>query len=227
MSPRAERVGARRTRKRRDAGSVRLSERDLWLLALVGEQYAISLAQLAQLMRRSYGSACTLRDRWSNTGWVESRSLTTTGPAMLWLTREGVRVAQSPFRPWRPNPSLATHLEAVTSVRLLLERQLSLGEWHCERELAQGKTPGSQRRPHLPDGLLDTGSAQIAIEVELTSKGRSRLSEIFADVSQRYGQVWYFATPKLVPTLGELADAAPWQNVTVYPYPPRPGDLFA
>jgi hypothetical protein len=206
---------------------MRFSERDRWLLALVGEQYALSLGQLAQLIGRTDGNAGRLRDRWDKAGWVNSRQLTAPGPSMLWLTREGVRVAQSPYPRWQPNVSLATHIEAVTNVRLLLERQLRLGEWHCERELAQGIPPSSRTRPHLPDGLLDTGSEQIAVEVELTPKGRSRLTDIFAEVGERYSQVWYFAAPPLVGTLGALADAAPWQNITVHSYPPRRGDLFA
>ena len=53
------------------------------------------------------------------------------------------------------------------------------------------------------------------------------IHEIFAELGQRHSQVWYFAAPPLLHPLEALADAAPWQNITVHPYPPRPGDLFA
>ena len=216
----------RRQRKRPDVGSVRFSERDRWVLAFIGEQYAISVRQLAQLIERGELTGAWLRTRWRDAGWVESRMLTKYGPSMLWLTREGVRVAQSPYRRWRPNVSLATHIEAVTNVRLLLERQLRLGEWCCERELARSLASPKRGCPHLPDGLLETGSEQIAVEVELTPKGRGRLTEIFAEVGENYSQVWYFAAPSLVRILGALAAEAPRQNIIIHPYPPRPGDLF-
>jgi hypothetical protein len=205
---------------------VRFTERDRWLLAFVGEQYAISLDQLERLTGRSRFTAVKLRKRWTDAGWVEFRRLTASGPSLLWLDREGVRVAQSPYRLWRPNGALATHIEAVTNVRILLERQLHLGEWRCERELAHDAFSPRHTRPHLPDGLLDTGSGQIAVEVELTLKGRARLVEILAEVGPRYSQVWYFAAPSVLRTLAGLAQEARQKNVIVHPYPPRPGDLF-
>ena len=45
------------------------------------------------------------------------------------------------------------------------------------------------------------------------------------DVGIAYDQVWYFAAPRLLPVLRELADAAPYSNVTVRRYPPRSADF--
>jgi len=220
-------AGGRKRKPNRDLGSVRFTERDRWLLAFIGEQYAISLEQLEQLTERSRFTAVMMRKRWTNAGWVEFRRLTASGPSLLWLAREGVRVAQSPYQQWRPNGALAAHIEAVTNVRILLERQIQLGEWRCERELAHDAFLPMHRRPHLPDGLLDTGNGQIAVEVELTLKGRTRLAEILTDVAQRYTQVWYFAAPSVMRTLAGLAQEARKKNIVVHPYPAKPGDLFA
>jgi hypothetical protein len=214
-----------RRRKRSDSGSVCFSERDGRLLELVGEQYAVSVAQLARLIGRTDRTGRWLRDRWRQAGWIESRPLTRPGPSFLWLTPLGVRVAPSPYRTWRPNASMVGHIEAVTDVRILLEPELRLGDWICERSLAQHSTSRSQDRPHLPDGLLDTGDEQIAIEVELSLKSRSRLAAILEQLGQEYPQVWYFAAPPLRAALTELAAEAPWQNITVYSYPPRPSEL--
>src|SRR5258708_22755157 len=119
-------------KKRADWGSVRLAERDGQLLRLIGEQYAISVEQLARLIGRSHRTGRWLRDRWRQAGWVESRQLTVEGPSFLWLTGAGRRVARSPFRTWRPNAALASHIEAVTEVRLLLERQYRLRARVCD-----------------------------------------------------------------------------------------------
>jgi hypothetical protein len=213
-------VRGRLRKARADAGSVRLSERDGPALRLIGEQYAITVDQLARLIGRSHRTGRWLRDRWRKAGWVESRQLTADGPSFLWLTRAGSRLADSPFRTWRPNAALASHIEAVTEVRLLLE-QLRLGE----RSLARRLRSDTQTRVHLPDAVLERGRDRIAIEVELTLKSRTRLEALLLELGHSYDEVWYFAAASLLPTLRELAAALPWQNVAVHPYPPRAAAL--
>jgi hypothetical protein len=212
--------------QRADAGSVRLSERDERLLRLIGEQYAITVDQLARLIGRTPRTGRWLRDRWRLAGWVESRQLTAAGPSFLWLTRAGTRVAGSPFRTWRANAALASHIEAVTGVRLLLEPQLRPGEWVCERALAKSLCFGSPVRAHLPDAVIAAGDGRIAVEVELTLKSRARLEALLLELGRDYDRVCYFAAPSLVPRLRELAETLPWQNIAVHPYPPRAAALF-
>ena len=65
---------------------------------LIAEQYAISVDQLACLIGRSYRTARSLRDRWHRAGWISSRQLESDGPSFIWLSREGTRVAQTPYR---------------------------------------------------------------------------------------------------------------------------------
>jgi hypothetical protein len=218
-----------RQRRSRASGAFRgvlFSERDGRLLELVGEQYALSVDQLALLIGRTHRTGRWLRDRWRRAGWIESRPLAHGGPSYLWLTARGIQVAQSPYRTWRPNLSMLKHIEAVTEVRLLVDRELRLGDWICERALAQTSLPRSRCRPHLPDAVLEIGAERIAIEVELSLKSRPRLAAIFEQLGHEYERVWYFAPPPLRPALAELAAAAPWQNIAVYSYPPRPRELL-
>ena len=212
-------------RRRSDFGSVRMSERDAELLLLIGEQYAITVDQLARLIGRSARTGRWLRDRWRQAGWIESRQLAAGGPSFVWLTRHGSRIARSPYRTWEANPGFARHIEAVAEVRLLLDRQLRLGEWHSERLLAKTYGLRSETRLHLPDAVIVRNQAPIAIEVELSLKSRARLDEIVRDLGERYEQVWYFAAARLVPTLTEIASVARWQNVQVHHHPPRMAEL--
>ena len=202
-----------------------LSERDGPMLRLVGEQYAVTVEQLARMIGRTHHTARWVCGRWRRAGWIESRPLAHRGPSFLWLTTRGIRAADSPYRSWRPNVSLAAHIEAVTDTRLLLERNLRLGSWVCERELARRFPSRSRERSHLPDGLLVTDQSEIAVEVELSLKSRSRLDRIIDDLGRRYDQVWYFAPPPLQPVLKSLAAEASWRNVIVFGYPARPGEL--
>jgi hypothetical protein len=79
-------------------------------------------------------------------------------------------------------------------------------------------TPRSETRAYLGDAVFVTPQ-RIAIEVELTLKSRARLDAIVRDLGETYPQVWYFAAPKLIPTLEEIATVARWQNVRVHRYP--------
>lgn len=221
---RRQRSGERLRRQRSDYGSFRATERDSELLSLIGEQYAITLPQLARLIRRRLHTARALRDRWKRAGWIDSRPLAVDAPSFVWLTGRGRSLAQSPYRTWDANPGLALHIEAVTNVRLLLERELELGEWECERSLAQRFARDHGSRSHLPDGLLRSDQ-RIAVEVELTLKSRVRLQAIIDELSLAYDQVWYFAPERLQPILTELASAAPFGNVFVHHYPPLAAEV--
>jgi hypothetical protein len=214
-------------RRRCDYGSVKASERDSELLSLIGEQYALTLPQLARLIERSLHTARSLRDRWKRAGWVGSGQLSTMAPSFVWLTGRGAAGVESPFRVWQPNHGLALHIEAVTNVRLLLERELRLGEWECERQVAQRLAQPGGRRQHLPDAVLHRDGERIAIEVELTLKSRLRLAAIVEELSLTYEQVWYFAPERFHTALSELAAAAPYGNVTIHRYPPLATEVAA
>jgi hypothetical protein len=207
----------------RKAQRVLLTERDRRLLRLIGEQYALSVEQLARLT----SGAGSLRDRWSRAGWVGGGRLTYTLPWLMWLTADGAAIANSPYRTWEPKPAHAEHLDGITNVRLLLEHELGLGEWRCERELAQAAGPRSGGQFHVPDGLLDTGRDQVAIEVELSLKSRARLAAIVEELAIGHDRVWYFAREPVVRSLREVLRTSPWENVSVYPYPVGAGDLLA
>jgi hypothetical protein len=204
---------------------VRFSERDGELLGFVGEQFAVSVEQLAVLMGRSFRAGRWLRDRWLRAGWVESRQLVAGGPAFLWLTSQGKRVAVSPYRRWLPNPALITHIEAVTDTRLLLERRLRIGVWECERCLAKTAWAAEERQHHLPDGVLNTARGRVAVEVELTLKSRVRLGVIVSELAQRHPEVWYFASPRARGGVEAAVAETGWANVSVYRYPPHPTEL--
>jgi integrase len=87
---RAEERTARRAR-RSDYGSFRVSERDTELLYLVGEQYALTLPQLAHLIGRSPHTARALRDRWKRAGWIGSGKLAVQAPLDKRVTAHTLR----------------------------------------------------------------------------------------------------------------------------------------
>jgi hypothetical protein len=209
-------------RRRADFGSIKASTRDFELLGFIGEQYAVTLPQLAKLMGRRVETARSLRDRWKRAGWVESAQLAVAAPSFVWLTRTGAAFGSSPFRVWEPNHGLATHIQAVTDIRILLERDMRLGEWECERSVA--RTMALKRegrvRGHLPDGVLHGDIGRVAVEVELTLKSHIRLTEIINALIEEYDEVWYFVPERLERTLTEVKSIAPRQNIRIQRYQP-------
>jgi hypothetical protein len=170
-----------------------VSPRDFELLRWVGDQYAITLPQLALLMGRSEHAARWLRARWQRAGWVEGRQLLVGAPVFVWLTGAGIRLADSPYKPWRPNAGALAHVAAVSDVRLWLAGRRPEAEWVSERALLRER--GGQRRVHLPDALVRAEGQEVPVEVELTLKKRERLEAIVSGHLATYPAVWYFAAP--------------------------------
>ena len=180
--------------RRSDAGAVRCSARDLELLRVVGEQYAVTLPQLARMMGCSSHAARWLRSRWERAGWARGRALLVGAPVFVWLTRRGQSLAGIEYSVWRPNAGMLAHIAAVTDVRLHVLDGHPGAAWVCERELHRelAATPGSRQR-HRPDGLVVIDGREVAVEVELTLKRRPRIEQIMAELVARYGSVTYFA----------------------------------
>ena len=202
------RAGAGRARRQRsDAGAIRATARDLALLRFTGEQFAVTVPQLARLMGRSEHAARWLRSRWERAGWARGRALLVGEPVFVWLTRPGLRVAGLPFREWRENPGALAHIAAVKEVRLHVRDQRSEAAWVCERELARdARAELGGFGIHRPDALVLFGDRELAVEVELTQKRRRRAELIMREHLARYGEVVYFAAPAPLRMLTEIAD---------------------
>lgn len=193
--------------RRSDAGTVRCSARDLQLLRVVGEQYAVTLPQLGRMMGCSSHAARWLRSRWARAGWARGRALLVGEPVFVWLTRRGQRLASIDYAVWRPNAGMLAHIAAVTDVRLHVLDRHPGAVWVCERELHRelAAQPGTRQR-HRPDGLVVIDGREVAVEVELTLKRRARIEQIMAELVARYGSVTYFAAPAPRRTLQRLAN---------------------
>ncbi len=185
--------------RRRDAGTVKASGRDLELLRFIGEQYAVTLPQLARLMGRSCHAARWLRARWERAGWARGAAMLVGEPVFVWLTRRGQRAAGSDYSLWRPSPGALAHIAAVNEVRLYVTERHPDARWVCERELGRGG------RVHRPDALVVLEGREVPVEVELTHKRRARSERIMCELVAHYGQAAYFAAEGPRHTLEEIA----------------------
>jgi hypothetical protein len=216
----ASTAGAATRRRRSDAGVVRASARDLELLRFVGEQYAVTLPQLARLMGRSDHAARWLRARWQRAGWAQGRALLVGEPVFVWFTSRGLRAAGLEFKAWRPNPGALAHIAAVNEVRLYVAERHPDAVWVSERELARElKHELGGFGAHRPDAMVLIDGRELAVEVELTLKRRARAERIMRELVARYGAACYFAAPTPARMLESLAAQLGDARVQVRPLP--------
>jgi hypothetical protein len=187
-----ETLAARRTRPRESVGAAFLSDRELVALGWIGEQSAVR----TDVIRRLLGGGAPMSeraarhrvDRWQRAGLVERRRFLAGEPAVVWLTRPGLRLVGCAYRPAAPTVGLLAHLHAICLVRLGVEAAGG-HRWVSERALHRARVAPDA---HLPDGRFhSTGGVETAVEVELTRKAADRLRRIIDELTVDHDAVLY------------------------------------
>jgi hypothetical protein len=214
-------VTAARPARRADAGTVRLSQRDIDGLLLCGEHYGAPIDLLAAALRVQPDRVMAITARWRRAGYAATGRLGP-GPGWCWLTRDGMTTTGLRFPAVRPALGRLAHIRAVLAARLWLAAGpgWATGQawWHSERRL-RADQPAAGRRDHLPDAEIHWPSlpdspyaGQIwAVEVELTPKPLARTIRIMGGLlsPMRYAQVIYLTAPAAGPVVTRAAASLP------------------
>jgi len=211
-----------RPARRADAGTVRLSQRDIDGLLLAGEHYGAPFDLLALALRVQPDRLPAIVARWRRAGYAETGRLGP-GPGWCWLTRAGMTGTGLGFPATCPALGRLAHIRAVLAARLWLQASPAWAGgqpwWHSERRL-RADHPAAGRREHVPDAEIHWPSipgspyaGQVwAIEVELTPKPIARTTRIMTGLltPMRYAQVIYLTAPaaRLVVTRAAASFAA-------------------
>jgi hypothetical protein len=206
--------------RRADAGTVRLSDRDVAGLLLCGDMYGTPYDLLAGFLGVRPDRLRGIVARWRNAGYVQTGRLGP-GPAWCWLTRSGLTVTGQRYAPSRPALGRLAHIRAVLAVRLSLEDSAAYRDgrawWRSERRI-RAAAGGRVGISHVPDAevtwpdLPGSGYAGEcwAIEAELTPKPLARTTAIMHGLltrasdyqpgarpgtGPRYHRVIYLAAP--------------------------------
>ena len=198
--------------RRRDVGTIRLSQRDIDGLLLCGEHYAVPSDLLAQALSVSVDHLNAIARRWRRAGYLDTNRLGP-GPTWYWLTQKGMTATGLGFPATRPALARLPHIRAILAARLWLTTGPAWADgqawWHSERRLL-AEHP-KNRGGHVPDAEIHwpsiDGSAyagQIwAVEVELTPKQIERTTRIMTGLlaPARYATVVYLTAPAARPTV--------------------------
>jgi hypothetical protein len=220
-----------------------ITERDVMVVRWVGEQYAIPLDVLGELLVRlapadagtrasRFGeqkvgpASLASRDRTArrHANRLESMDLLqrfrlTSGP---WVapTRAGLRRVGLSWEPWDVSDWQLNHLEAVARLRLYLQARYPDAEWISERAI-RSRWAGSGARVRLADGGLSwpEGGA-TGVECELHVKRPERYQAVVADVDPHWSEVWWFTPLEHVGLLTiRLMEAGGGERHQVYELP--------
>ena len=213
----------KKRKTRSDKGQVRATERDLKIMTYIGEQYAISLNHLKQLLEIEKGKMLSestvqrLCVRWQSAGWIEKQKLLAYRPQWVWLTKYGLQEMGLDY-PYR-SPSLArlNHIYYANAVRLHIEEKHGDGvEWRSERLVNVERKV--DKKKHVVDGELMFRGEVIAIEVELSKKSKKRLFSILSELRRDYKYVWYFSADGCYKTVKEAIERIPNHRETFVLY---------
>ena len=137
--------------RRSDAGTVRVSGRDIDGLMLCGEMYGAPYDLLAACLNVQPDRLRGIAARWRAAGYAETGRLGP-GPAWCWLTRPGLAATGLRFAAGRPSLGRLAHLRAVLAARLALESspagQAGQPWWRSERRIRAADRRPRRRRPH-------------------------------------------------------------------------------
>lgn len=196
-----------------------LSARDRQLLRLIGEQYLVTLLQLAYLAGRSERTARWLRTRWQRAGLVNAGMLLVEEPTIVWLSRRGLACVDLPWKEVRPNYHTVASAAALVELRLAAAVAYPSAVWVPRRALSHRRP----LEPPLPDALLETPTASVAVVAKLRSLDRGELDERVAPIIDRHEH-----TLLVLPSVGQhVAEWADTQlgRVTAVGYSRDPGTV--
>jgi len=207
--------------RRSDAGSVRLSGRDVTGLLLCAEQYAVPYDMLATALGVQPARLRGIVARWRRAGYAATGTLGP-GPAWCWLTAAGMTACGLSYPARPPALSRLAHIRAVLAARLWLESGQAYQDgqawWRPERKL-RAALPSNAGAAHVADAeihwpSLDTSpyAGQVwAVEVELTPKPAARTARIMTGLLSRpgYAQVVYLAAGTARPVVLRAAGNLP------------------
>jgi hypothetical protein len=220
--------------RRADAGTVRLTGRDITGLMLCGDQYGAPADLLAAALGVRPDRLRGIVARWRHAGYAETGTLGP-GPAWCWLTPAGMKQTGLGYPATRPALGRLAHIRAVLAVRLWLAAgevyQEGRAWWRSERRI-RAAIGGRVGATHLPDAEIHWPSldrspyaGQVwAIEAELTPKPLARTVAIIRGLltrtsdygpdaagsrTARYAQIVYLAAPAAVPVVTRAIGTLP------------------
>lgn len=175
--------------------TVRLTKRDLDLLCWINRFGFVTARLVAQFLKVSLSVVYRRLAKLMRHHYLYHQSIYFGLAGVYRVTQLGVAVSKSPLSALRSIPQASYHHD-LSVVELSMELCTRFNaQFISERQLRhRAGSKGVGQRGHFCDGVLVCGEKRIAIEVELTKKGKRRREQIMQHYlkSFEYEAVWYF-----------------------------------
>jgi hypothetical protein len=195
---------------------VQLTKRDIEIIHFINEFGFCEMPQIEKRFAIKKPLSYRLLRRLIRAELVNHRRIFHLNYGIYYLTANGAKCTDLPpigtFSMGRYE-----HQCRVTDVYIRLRQQYPDTDWISERRLKHEKYyAGVGKSGHLSDGVLVfPDEKQVAIEVELSLKGKERIKRILKNYSTQFSikEVWYYCLPGMVSSLSILAAKMPFVKV--------------
>jgi hypothetical protein len=204
---------------RRLPATAGFSDRDLGLLAWMGEQYGARLDHVEALANVKKTTAVTLVGRLRKAGFVRTERIIVGHPTWSFPTAAGLAVSGLPYEVWTPTLNRLVHVGAIADVRVHVQAQRSDAQWICERQIQLELPKGLRGGRHIPDGVLILEGHPVAVEVELSPKKPELVEAVLNHHFERFDAILYYCAPQTIRLLTRLEQTGRWPRLAVRELP--------
>ena len=191
----------------KEGKEMKLTDRDIEILRFINDFGFCTTPHLMNFISVRQWRIYQIMNRLVRRGLVKKEFGFQGHPLIYYLTDEGASFTDLPAID-AVSFGVYLHQVAMVNVALKLMRLYPEATWVSERHLKYDKfIDGVGVRGHIADGLLLFPDAKrVAIEVELSVKGKRRLDGILKSYSAQFDikEIWYFCSPKAYSSLTGL-----------------------
>jgi len=197
---------------------IKITERDLAIIHFINECGFCEIPQIEKRFAINRPRSYQVMQRLVLAGLVLHKRIFYERPGIFQLSKQGAEHTDLP--PIKKIPvGIYNHQIVLAEVSIKLQQRYPQARWISERHLRRDQfRDGVGKRGHVPDGILVfPDGRKIAIEVELTLKGKDRIGGIFRwylkQGSDSIKEVWYYCSQDLIPVLTSLAGKMPFIKI--------------
>jgi hypothetical protein len=186
---------------------MQLTKRDKEILCFINEAGICVMPQIQREFNFRFPRNYQVMRRLIEGEYVLHDQIFRNQHGIYYLTRKG---AENTSLPPISTISLGgyKHQLVITDIRQKLRAKYPDTGWISERHLKQQKFYyGIGKAEHIADGMLVFSDKKIAIEIELSLKGKNRLENIFSAYGSQLDidEAWYFCADQLIRPLTTLS----------------------
>ncbi|OGT41397.1 MAG: hypothetical protein A3F13_05330 [Gammaproteobacteria bacterium RIFCSPHIGHO2_12_FULL_40_19] len=195
---------------------MQLTKRDKEILCFINEAGICVMPQIQQEFNIKFPRSYQIMKRLIVSGYVVHEQIFKHKHGIYYLTRKGAANTSLP-----PLSTISLggykHQLLITEVRQKLLAKHQNTQWIGERYLKHQKFyHGIGKAGHISDGILVfPNNDKVAIEIELSLKGKHRLQSIFDSYYSQLDikEAWYFCSNHLIRTMTDLSQNKPYIKI--------------